>query len=250
VSPGGTELDRQGQPVQSAAGTGDRGHVVLGEGARVEPRGPLHEQLHGRVGRVRAIRTGNGASARTDWASSARRSRLVASSVDAAAGSTSRSTSAASGSSRCSALSSTSRPRRSARPRRRFSTRSPPGVTPTAAPMVSTSRSAVTGTRSTHHTERPAAATRWASSRAVRVLPTPPGPVSVTSGRAASSAPTCSSSPVRPTRGDGGRGSDDPLAGLGATAGSSARRTRACTSRRPGDGSRPSSSRTWSRWRR
>ena len=60
--------------------------------------------------------------------------------------------------------------------------------------------------------------------RAVRVLPTPPGPVSVTSGRAASSAPTCSSSPVRPTRGDGGRGSDDPLAGLGAAAGSSARR--------------------------
>ena len=206
-------------------------------------RRALDEQPHRRVGPVRADRHGQRRQARTASWSRASRSRLVTSKVEPrrvgeqplhelgervehVLGVVEHSSPCAGGERRAQRV--RPGPRRERSPRR-----SRPRPPRRAA-------AAVTGTRSTHHTRatlprRP----RCASSSARRVLPTPPGPMSVTSGgvsRRARAVLAPDSSSSRPTSGDGGRGSRSPGRGrIGRVrGGSSSRSSRACRSRRSG----------------
>jgi hypothetical protein len=168
-------------------------------------------------------------------------SRLVASSVSPAQRRSSRSARTAAPSTTCSQLSSTRRSRRGApcgpASAAASASASAPGCwsvpddwrTSSAAATAGTgSAPAGSGASSTHQTpsgNRAAAggssvacAAPAAASRARRVLPTPPGPVSVTRRARPSSAPTSARSRARPTKPDSAAGTlcaDAPCAGSG-----------------------------------
>ena len=131
-------------------------------------------------------------------------------------------------------------------------------MTPVTSANVSTTRSGATTVRSAQNARRPCPASWCAASRARRVLPTPPGPTSVTCRWSADSrgaAPALVPGPPSPpgrrgSPGRRGRAATAARCRLGRGAGRSSCRMRASRSRSLVDGSRPSSSARSLRWSR
>src|SRR5690606_19840149 len=144
--------------------------------------------------------SGSGPTATTRSPGTASRSRLVASTVTVGHAASSRSTKPAAASTTCSQLSRTSRQRpRASRPAIAASSGCwGPSATPSAAATACGTESSRAGTRSTNAPPNGNAAASTTTT-ASRVLPTPPGPVSVTSRCSASAASTSSRSAARPT---------------------------------------------------
>ena len=246
VQPGGGQLDRQRQAVEAADDLGDQRPLIgVGLERRRHRAGPLDEQLHRRrvaVGRAttaapRGPARRRPAAARGSWPRRARSGTPPSS----------RSTSAAIGSSTCSQLSSSTTSSVVAEhvgdPLDRAAT---PGRAsmPSAAATTSTRRRRLGA--SPARTAPPAgrgrsARSRWPTSSSSRVLPTPPGPTSVTSrpaaDRRAAARRVSSSRPISDVAGTG-----SAVATIDGGAGSAAPSSSACWAASAGDGSMPSSS--------
>ena len=167
-----------------------------------------------------------------------------------------RSTKTATASARCSQLSRTSSASRPARWSITASSPDRPCESPrpsVLATAVPTSSPSVTGTRSTNQTpSRRSAARPAATAAARRVLPTPPGPVAVTSRLSCSAAVSAATSAARPTNDVSGTGTARPAPAApcpppaAVSGGVSARSwTKRASARRSGTSSLRSSDETW-----
>ena len=205
--PGRGQLDGQRDAVQRPAQLRDpprvRRHAIARRGR--DPRG---EQVDGIPAAADHREPG---TTYTRSYGRRRRVRLVASTVSSGQPATIRSTQARTPSTTCSQLSRTSSPSLPASEATRASSTDvvrcsrTPTVSATAAVTVPGS---VTRTRSANHTpSRRSAADSAATLSANRVLPTPPGPVAVTTRLSARAAARAARSATRPTNGVAGTGS-------------------------------------------
>ena len=204
------ELDRERHAVESSAHLRDRGGVALVDREAGPHRlRPLDEEPH-RVARrdlVDVARSASGTSseptARIRSPGSPSPSRLVARTRTPGHSRTIVPTSAATGRSRCSQLSSTTRRSLAARNCRSVSSMLEPGAarrrtSPATAPATASGSRTLASSQS-HAPSRKRCAVALAISIASRVLPTPPTPVSVTSGVSSSRAGIARSSSSCPT---------------------------------------------------
>ena len=215
----GGELDRERQPVEPPADLRDVPRTLLCR-ARRRDRRHAHARRRGerrrwrRAPRTSASRRGSAArSGGTGYSCSPRRrsgARLVASTASRGAAASSSATSGAAWSS-CSKLSSSEQdaPVAQVLRERIGGGRSPSSTSSASRSSSASSAGSATGARSTKTApSRSSAASSSATASASRVLPVPPGPVSVTRRTSSrrSSAVTAAISSRRPTSGVGGVG--------------------------------------------
>ena len=187
----GRELDREREPVEAAADPGHRGRVLVRElEARLDRLRPVDEELDGRRARERAVavavRLGQRERRHRELALLAQAQRGLARHErgQARCGGEQlvrRASPRAAPARSCRARAGPGRRRAAARSPRRAAGRRSPRRRGRSAIAEPTMPASLTGARSTKKARPSSAASSAAAASASRVLPVPPGPVSVTS---------------------------------------------------------------------